>query len=363
MATIAKQKSAALYDLEPYWAAGVDPRTGLPVKMGGTAPNKNLKSDIKRGLRILDEQDAINRFTWYNLPPELNGNLIERILYYKGQAALVKLHDDKYYFLPFAGGGIDIYGRPTSVTPVAFNGTDSEGKEKPLIEGLKFFPRYDIQLPIDFIDKSPEELERYINESAFILRDYSQQHSQTILSRQVVNDGILDVMADCIPYLRTSLMNSTGVQGVRITSSDEASNIMAANIALNESALKGEAYVPIVGSIDFQELTSNNVANAEQFLMAMQSLDNYRLSLYGLENGGIFQKKSHMLEAEQEMNAGTVSLAMYDSLMIRQKWCDVVNSVTGWGIWCEPTEPSIGVDRNMDGEISSEQEVDNNDRI
>lgn len=90
MAKIASQRTASLWDLTPYEAAGIDPRTGKPIKFDESViPNINLKSDIKRQLRILDEQNAVNRFTWYNLPPELDGNLIERILFYRGQGALV----------------------------------------------------------------------------------------------------------------------------------------------------------------------------------------------------------------------------------------------------------------------------------
>ena len=81
----------------------------------------------------------------------------------------------------------------------------------------------------------------------------------------------------------------------------------------------------------------------------MQGLDNYRLSLYGLDNGGLFQKRSGMLEAEQEMNQGNVGLILQDSLKQRQDACDIINSVWGLGIWCDVSETVINVDTNGDG--------------
>ena len=33
----------------------------------------------------------------------------------------------------------------------------------------------------------------------------------------------------------------------------------------------------------------------------LQSLDNLRLSTYGIDNGGLFEKKAHKLEEEQQM--------------------------------------------------------------
>ena len=79
---------------------------------------------------------------------------------------------------------------------------------------------------------------------------------------------------------------------------DESSNVVAANRSVDSAALNGQRYIPIVGNLEFQDLAGGDVAKAEEFLLALQSLDNFRLSLYGLDNGGLFQKKSHMLEAE-----------------------------------------------------------------
>ena len=41
-----------------------------------------LKANIKKMLRVNDEQIALNRYVWHNLPRGINGQLIERILYY-----------------------------------------------------------------------------------------------------------------------------------------------------------------------------------------------------------------------------------------------------------------------------------------
>ena len=121
------KNNARLTDPTMLIQAGIDPATGLPIK-AKEGKSCNLKLDIKKQLRIMDEQDAINRFTWYNLPEGLNSRLIERILYYKGQGMLFFLND-KFYFLPYAlDGTIDVYGRFMSVTPLPFNGTANDGK-------------------------------------------------------------------------------------------------------------------------------------------------------------------------------------------------------------------------------------------
>lgn len=344
------KNNAAFYDPTMLIQAGINPKTGLPIKMDNSAPCIT-KGDIKKQLRIVDEQDAVNRYMWYNLPEGLNGRLMERILYYRGQAMLFKLKD-KFYFLPYAlDGTIDVYGRFTGVTPLPFNGTANDGGkgEKPWIQGLTFNPVYDVQLPEDFIGKSNEELMHFLDTSCVLFKDYTEQISQTNISRQILNDPILDIMAECFPFMRTALINSTGVQGMRVNTESEAANVYAANNAITKAALEGRSKVPVVGNVDFQELTGGNVAKAEEFLLAMQSLDNYRLSLYGLDNGGLFQKKSHMLQAEQEMNSGNVGLVMNDGLTYRQQMATIANSIWGTSMWCEVSETVIGMDVTGDG--------------
>lgn len=361
-----KKDQPSLWNLEPYWAAGIDPKTGLPVKMG-PALECITPEDIKRQLRIVDEQDAINRFTWYNLPDGLTGELMERILYYKGQGMFFKMDNEKFYFLPYAlDGTIDVYGRFEGVTPLPFNGSTAE-KAKPLIEGLTYTPQYEVILPEDFINPETAEIEvekakHIIDRGCVLLKDYSEQISQTVLPRQRLNDPLLGVMGECIPLLRTALYNSTGVQGLRVGDQSEYSNAEAANRSVNNAALTGKRYVPIVGQLEFQDLAGGEVAKAEEFLLTMQSLDNYRLSLYGLDNGGLFQKKSHVLQAEQEMNGGNTGMILRDSLNMRQTFCNRVNSIWGLGIWCDVSETVLGVDKNGDGTVGENEDQGSNGR-
>lgn len=68
----------------------------------------------------------------------------------------------------------------------------------------------------------------------------------------------------------------------------------------------------------------------------------------------LYQKKAHMLQSEQGANAGNIGLIMDDGLYQRQQWAKVVNSYTGFNIQCEVSEVAVGVDKNMDGEVSDE---------
>lgn len=335
-----------------YNSAGINPVTGQPTR----AENKcSLKNDIRKQLRIIDEQDAVNRYVWYNLPCELTGQELERMLYYKGQLAFFYFKDlDEFYFMPYAlDGTIDFYGRFNTIHPVPMaEGTDDDtkaivAKQAALLSTIKLDVLYDVPLELD---KSPENY-------CVLLHDYTKQLSQTILPRQQLQDGLLNVMSDMIPFMRTSLLNATGVSGMRVASEDDESNVKAANLTVDSAALNGQKWIPIIGNLEFQDLTQGSTAKGEEFLLAMQSLDNFRLSTYGLENGGLFEKKQYQNTMQTSLNGnGQVGNPLQDGLSIRQHFCDVVNSVFGVGISCEISEVATGSDFNQDGAFIDEQD-------
>lgn len=320
---------------------------GLPIKRRSGLPN--FKDAIKKQLRILDEQDAVNRYKWYNLPNGLNGQLLERILYYRGQGMFFYMKtNNTFYFLPYAlDGNIDVYGRFTGVTPLPFNGPISDKQEKPWIEGKVLKPVYDVMQELNIDD---------LENNCVLLKDYTEQISQTNIPRQLLNDPVLDLMSEAFPLARTSLIANSGVRGLRVGDETEQANVEIANESIYDGAINGKPWTAIVGTQDFQDLTNGSALKSEEYLLYMQSIDNYRLSLYGLDNGGLFQKKSHMLESEQQMNAGTADLIYQDGLTIRQRFCDIVNSIWGIGIWCEASETVIGMDTNMDGVVLDNQD-------
>ena len=358
-------KGPYLPNLDPIIAAGIDPKTGLPVKVIGSSPCF-LKENIKKQIRIQDEQAAVNRYTWYNLPDGINSQMLERMLYYKGQLCFFYYEElDTFYFMPYAlDGGIDFYGRFKRVHPVPFSNGSSESdkeenveieKQRAVLSTKKLTPVYDVILPEDLIEAGVEKLYT----SCVLLKDYTEQLSQTIIPRQILNDSIIDVESECIPFMRTALIRATGVKGMRVGSQDEMTNVQTANDSMLDAALTGKVNIPIVGQLDFQELNDGAVGKADEFMMALQSLDNFRLSTYGLDNGGLFQKRERKLVSEQEMNAaggGSIGLILQDGLSIRQRFCDIVNSIWGLGIWCDVSETASGSDKNLDGEISDQQD-------
>lgn len=338
------KNNAVLPQLDLLLQAGINPKTGLPIKFKG---KKALKGDIKKILRLVDEQDAVNRYVWYNLPCDLTSQELERMLYYKGQLAFFyEKSTGKFYFMPYAlDGTIDFYGRYNTIHPVPMtSGTEDKGN-KALAELLS-----NIKLNCVYGMKLPEEITLAdFENSAVLLHDYSKQMSQTIIPRADVNDPLIDTMAECVPFMRTNLLLGTGVKGMRVSDADQAQNALDASKSLENAALEGEGYVPVIGATEFQEIGNGQISKPEEYMLAMQSLDNLRLSTYGIDNGGLFEKKAHELQTEADINGGPVGLVLQDGLSIRQNFCVLANSIWGTSMWCEPAENIIGADTDGDG--------------
>lgn len=350
--------NASIPNIEWMIQAGIDPKTGLPSKMASD-DLPDLMDGVRKILRITDEQNAINRYEWYNLPDSLTGQLLERILYYRGQGAMFYVPElDRFFFLPYAleapknSTGIDIYGRYTGITPLTFNGTWENGKyrDRTFIQGMVKRPLYDVATDRD------GDLADLMANGAVILHDYTNQASQTNISRQILNDPLISAEAEAYPFARTALLSSSGIKGMRVNDQSAQANVKAASKSIANAARTGDPWIPIVGNIEFQDLTSGSVPASQEYLMYMQSLENFRLSTMGLGSGGVLEKSAHMLQDEQNMNGINSSLVYMDGLKNRQRFCDIVNSIWGLGIWCEPSECASGQDQNGDGLLQDEED-------
>lgn len=308
------------------------------------------KDAFVKTLRIMDEQQFLTRYKWYNLPYGLNENLVERILYYRGRAMFFYMPEtDKFYFLPFTfSKEIDVYGRMNRCIPLPFTGSSTTESMKSALSLETREPVYDFQIEDmtwkDFTGK------------CVICYDYSQQLSQTILSRQELNDMIIDYEADMLPYMHTALLNSTAVEAIRVNSDDEQAELRVASLGVQSAALNGLKWLPVRGRIDFQSLGQNGTSQAQEYLLAMQSMDNFRQMGMGLGDGTLFQTRAHMLQTQADMAIGRVDGIYQDGLNRRQEFCNLVNSVFGLGIWCDVSEQATGYDKSLDGLIADEND-------
>lgn len=322
-----KGKGPGMVDMSLYELAGINPFNGLPTRMSPFP----LHSDILRAIRIIDEQDAVNRFEWENLPSNINSQELERLLYYKGNLIFFKFDDD-WYFMPYAlDGTIDFYGRYNRVHPVPMtSGKDDENQSSyknraSLLSQIKLNAIYNLNQVEEGLDPvvGSSKKEGY----GVILRDYTNQLQQTNIPRQQLNDCFCQLEADIFAYMNTALVMGTGISGVRVPDDDSKAEVVAGAKGLKDYAKAGIGWVPIQGSIEFQELTHSNLTPASEYFLSLQSVDNFRLSTYGLDNSGVFEKQAHILSDENQINQQKYHFILEDGLTIREKFCEIANKL------------------------------------
>lgn len=332
----------------------------LPPKLGNKGPA--LNDSILMALRVMDEQDAIRSIEWTGLPLETPNSLIERILYYRANLMMFYMKEtNRFYMLPYAGRDIDVYGRYLTVTALPFTGTaEQKGKDNkanittPWIKDKYWKVIYEPVLMEDW-------KEEMMDDCCVLLSDYTRQLSQKVIPRAQLQEPLLQVESEIIPFMRTSLLNGTGIEGMKIDSPDMAEEVINASNLLVKASLMGQRWIPMASGVTSEVLSHSQGAKTEEFLLAIQSLDNWRLSFHGLENGGLFQKKAHMLESEQAGNTGNAGLIMADKVQNRQEFCNIANSIWGLAMWAESSEIVSEIDRNMDGEMDNDDSEAGND--
>ena len=351
-----------LPDIATLLAAGIDPKTGLPLKLGKTSQkDPNLKFNARRLFRIIDEQRHCNKFQWFNLPAGISSQELERLLYFKYTVCFFYMEKLKqFFFMPYAlDGTIDFYGRFNTIHPVPMtSGAEKEEQSKEYKQKAALLSTLKLDVVKDVVVYSDEITEEKLTKSAVILRDYTNQLSQMGEPRFMLNDHLLEMEAECLPFLRTKLLLSSGIQALRVPDADSYSEANALANQIYNAAMVGNPYVAITSKADFQELQPGSTTKADDYFLAMQSIDNLLLTPHGIENTGLYEKKAHILESENQVNATNVSMVLADQLRQRQNFCNIVNSIWDLGIWCEISEELLGYDVNGDM-IPYEESTDN----
>lgn len=318
-----------------------------------------LKDQMRIIMRVVDEADAIGRFEWKNLPENftMTSDEIERLIYYRGQLIFFYFEPlNKFYLMPYAGQDIDFYGRFTYVTPIPVaTGSENENYEvqKKNLSSLK--------LKAFYVKPTQQEIKDAggINNIGIIIRDYDcQMNSQYIIPRAELNEPLLDLESEIFPMARTMRIAACGVKGMRVPDGGASDHVGEANAKMYEAAISGEPFVPIECPVEFQELNEGTAAKNENFMLDLQTSENFRLSTYGIENGGLFNKQSHELENEAKLNSGPVRARLKRCLNKRKESADIINKIWGLNI-----QPVISEEIEEHNTMEETQKGDNKDEL
>lgn len=283
-----------------------------------------------RDFERYDARQAINRFEWVNLPHGLDGQLIERILYYRGRGAMTFING-KFYFLPYTlhskSASIDAYGRYRGISLMTFNGTATRDKKGNIthedsifLGGKEFTPVYEID----------QVTEQY---PAVPLWDGAKQLSENNVPLYIANQHFNQEKAEIVVLIRKNLVNSVKQFVVGVKDEAEVEVMEKMWNAIRKEQINSDLDITFVKTnMDIQELKGTQSLQSQDYWEAFASLDSLREMMMGINSNGVFNKKERKLESEAELEAEKSSLIQQDALYQRKRFCLLVNNTFGLAI-------------------------------
>jgi hypothetical protein len=342
-----------MYDFNSLNSAGV-PLTDKMLKYGNSIDQYGnaVRPDLLKFNLNYDNVFAINRnqnfvetierYMWTNIPFGLTQDLIERLLYFRGKG-IMYFNDkvDKFQFLPFAlNGVIDEYGRFTRCNTLPFTGVDTDnddtrkGKNSTKsVQNLVYEELpivYDLPYDIEHINiiRNKKPVGIILNDSTLVL-------SQQPVIRSNYVRPILHTMSLILQIINTAIFGVADHNVIQVETQDEMMSINQQINAINQDILSGKRFTPIVGKFPISPLKTTNSVDLEGLFNTFNSLNNFLKSITGVANSGVFDKKAHLLQSEQQLNGSNADDVYYNGLRQRQEFCLLFQAYYNYPIWCE----------------------------
>lgn len=346
-----------MYDIKSFESAGV-PLTKNVIKYGnsvdqngniirGNPENLNLNYDsLYQIMRNHNRIETLERYMWLNVPFGLTQDIIERVLFFRGKGIFYFNDEvDKFQFLPFAlNGTIDEYGRYIRCNTLPFTGVDEEEKDSK----NKKKERRLIYENLDIVYDLPynAEMMKMVKEKktvGIILNDNSLGLTQQPIIRSNYVKPILHLMSTLMQIINTAMYGCADHSLIQVENESEIASINNQINAINFDILKGRRFTPIAGTLPIQPLKTSNTANLEGLFNTFNSLSNFLKSITGIANPGVFDKKAHLLQEEQQLNGSNADDVYYNGLRLRQEFCMMIQAYYNYPIWCESKRGMSGV--------------------
>lgn len=368
---------AKMFDLNALAQSGV-PLSDEMLKYGNAVDQNGVvvsANPLDYGLHynelfaIMREQnyvETIERYMWTNVPFGLTPDLIERVLFFRGKGVLY-FNDavGKFQFLPFAlNDTIDEYGRYTRCNTLPFIGVDEVKKDPNSKKRMVSAVMEDLELVYDL--PYNEEMLRMIREKkpvGIILNDNTLAISQQPIIRANYVKPVLHMMATLMNIINCAMFGAADHNVLAVENESELKSINQGIDAINKNILNGKRFTAITSPLKIEPLKTSNTADLEGLFNTFNSLSNFLKSITGVANPGVFDKKAHLLQEEQQLNGSNADDIYYNGLRQRQEFCMLVQAYYGYPIWCESKRAmsEVQAENMATGETSDPDNTQYND--
>lgn len=345
-----------MVDRTPYNLAGINVPENLTkyansIDQDGISILPSLRDfelNYSSMFRIMEQQNKIEtleRYYWINVAPGLTADLIERVLFYRGKGVFYyNRYLQKFQFLPFAlNGNIDEYGRYLKVNSLPFAGVtelDPSDNAKKIKEKLSNEQQPAIETDIEIMYDLPYseeqlELTKKIDKIGIILNDSSLSISQEPVIRATYVRPVLHLLSTLMQIINAAMYGCADHSLIQVVDQGQVDSMNDQISAINEAILKGHRFTVVNSTLPITPIKSSNSVDIEGLFNTFNSLTNFLKSITGIANAGVFDKKAHLLQEEQELNGSNSDDVYYNGLRQRQEFCLLVQAYFGYPMWCE----------------------------
>ena len=258
----------------------------------------------------MDFEQCTGRYRWENLPDGIESYLIESMLYYRG-SLMGFFNGGKLKILPYANqGSINEYGLPERVKPLTFNGTSAD-EAKPYGKGEEYKVSSNVEI---------------VSSGAVLLYDrIPVSRSGLVAPRFIINTAVIELEAEIISRIKNNIKNSDKKV---VFYADDENQKQAFQEAIKEAYEADSPFVVVVkgskkwGSENTDYMHGDVGLKAQELFESWQSINNIRVMSEGIINGGAFEKKERVVNAEVQDESTQTSLILDSGLALRRLWLE-----------------------------------------
>lgn len=271
------------------------------------------KLDYQNLIFNMDFEQATGRYRWENLPKGIESHLIETMLYFRG-SLMGFYNGGKLKILPYANtGGINEYGLPEKVKPLTFNGTSAD-ENKPYSTGKEYY-------------KVSSNIEINENGAVLLFDRAPVSRSGLVSPRFIINSAIINLESEIISRIKNNIKNSDKKV---VFYADDDNQKTAFQTAIKEAYEADSPFVVVVrgsnrwGKENTDYMHGDVGLKAQELFESWQSINNIRVMSMGIVNGGAFEKKERVVNAEVEDELSQTSIILESGLIFRKLFIETM---------------------------------------
>ena len=239
------------------------------------------------------------------------------MLYWRGSLAGFKF-GGSIYILPYViRGGLNVYGTPTKIQPISYNGQAPSG--------LSDFFGADFKLNVDTYGDEEKDY------NAVLLYDnipYGPGGSN--ISRAYYNQIIINEIADTLARVNINIAVSNKKILLKITDPKQR-KIVEKELAIAFGS--DSPFAVITGDLDSTSIQSTNDFNAEELFNAVKNYDAIRCFMNGISSKSFgSEKKERLVSGELAGAEEEKDLILDMAFDMRKLFCDLMNKKFGTNI-------------------------------